>query len=356
MRSGSSNGTGAMVVRSSSGVSCTAESTHERLYRKGLIVAARQQIAHEDFKRQESMRKQQETDVMHDCTFHPRINLTSSSVSGRWDTSPDRACERLYNLGKAQEEKRLSLQAALEAEAEEERARFTPRSTQQDQNMLYQRLTKGAKTPRQRERALELRKQPSFAPMLAKATYRLYEQANQRREAQRLRDEQMRKIDQAYAEQGKKALGVIRERGGPSCVSGIKDCTCPGHHHHGAAATGQQSSAPERSTTPSTLRGMGPRRVSGASNRLLAIPAHRLQDRFVDPMMAPHSARNSNQLLNQHPPSWPTDSPFFAHLAQTQTEASYHHHPTAVSEPQKGRLSLEDLERHERLMREIEKN
>lgn len=328
------------------------EPAHDRLYRKGLIVAARQQIAHEDHMRQQSMRKVLETDAIQECTFHPRINLTSASVSGRWESSPNRACDRLYELGKVQAEIREERQLEVQQEVDNERDRFTPRTTKEEQDLLYRRLTKMSYTARQQLRMNELQKPPPFKSTLSKATNSFYERAVKRRnEGEKLREAQRKQIEANYAEQNKKAIDVIRERGGPSCVSGNKDCTCPGHRHnehHHETATNQQQ---QRSKTPP----VGQRKVVATSNRLLAIPVHRLQDaRFVDPnaSLGARSARGVSS-TQQHAAM---DSPYFAHLAHAQPiEPSYHHHAAAVSEPLKGRLSLEDLERHERLMREIER-
>jgi hypothetical protein len=346
-----------MMVRSASnrtGVA-TGEPAHDRLYRKGLIVAARQQIAHEDYKRQESMREVFETDAIQDCTFHPRINLTSASVSGRWESSPHRACERLYELGKMQADLREERQLELKQEIDNERDRFTPRTTKEEQDLLYRRLTKMSHTARQQLRMMELQKPPPFKSAEVKATSSFYERAVKRRnEGEKLREAQRKQIEANLAEQNKKAIDVIRQRGGPSCVSGNKDCTCPGHHHNEhaeAPATSQQ----QRSKTPPA--GGGQRKVVATSNRLLAIPAHRLQDtRFVDPNASVGSRSARGHSSTQQPSTWHADSPYFAHLAHAQqpTESSYHH-AAAVSEPLKGRLSLEDLERHERLMREIER-
>lgn len=322
------------------------EKAWDRLYTKGLVLAAEQQLKHEHRLLEERrLKEQQEAEEL---TFHPRINLTSSSITEHsWRIDPQAACDRLYDLARH----RLSAQTRqsnerVEAELlriEAERADLkrymrhgetpSPKKSTEELQHVFDRLSRpssraGSISERRHQELLQSREH-QHKPRLAAATNRLYELSKKRNEAQVLQakeEAEKLKIEEARADRAKK---VLKSRGGPTCVSGNANCQCPEHRHAKPSSQPISSRGRVPSADPNRPRS---REVSP---RLLAIPVHRLQSED-----RPSSAR-----APQKRTGWPADAGVFAFLS-TKTPNS-----GQLKEPTGDRLTLEELSRHEALLR-----
>lgn len=339
--------------------------TWERLYKKGLIVAAEQQLRHEEAKKEAQLRQQQDEEG-HELTFHPRINLTSSSITSEaWKLDPVEACDRLYDLGKRQlEERQRQEQLRLENEMrrialEREEVRryvrgsieISPPRTEEDREALFSRLCKPS------FHTTSLRHPPGVqaAPQKKLSSKdlpheRLYLLSKTRDKLQVMQEQE---VKQSLEHQSQKALEVMKARGGPSCVSGVvANCQCPDHHHGTqrsvssekhlkpkasvvrakAAPSASLREIPPKATRDAVAseatRTTRPAAVRHVSDRLLTVPSHR---RYQDPNSSAASAAANDSL--------------FASLSAVQN------HRVALHEPPPSRLSLDELARHELLAR-----
>jgi hypothetical protein len=214
-----------------------------------LITAARHQLAAEDAVK---LREDADNDVqLRQCTFHPRINLTSKSSVESFKT-PDELFQKLHEDATLIEQRKKELlrwkmkkeeaqirQAAVSALATPRGGRLSVLTSDVPVYLrLYKRQKKQGKAdyeyekscpfhPKLSAQTLQLckhRDRPGGVPLHEKLAADPYVKGC---EAKRQEEEELSRRRQS------ERLRQLRQERGPTCLSGapLHECRCPGHHH-----------------------------------------------------------------------------------------------------------------------------